>query len=188
MFRRGAPQRRQSEGNNVANRLSARCCAKPTKEIPWPATLAWAARLRSRLLLKTTLPPPGRHRGSNQTSPDQYNEVLHVTQRGYRAGINGSSALLACDLCRSASPPARIWGDRNAGSIGRSAPASAIRKEVSAFRRKCDAANEILRRWHSGDSEIHSRSGPSFHGWKLSAQQNLTCSARDRRCTRHSLF
>src|ERR1700730_16151960 len=58
MVSRGVPQMRQSEGNNTAKRLSA---ARPPqrKTIERPATaLAWVARVRSPLLLKTASPVP----------------------------------------------------------------------------------------------------------------------------------
>jgi hypothetical protein len=50
---RGAPHRRQSEGNRVAKRLSA---AALTQETKTGSTLALVARVRSSLLLKTNLP------------------------------------------------------------------------------------------------------------------------------------
>src|SRR5579864_1448473 len=61
IFRRGSPQMRQSEGKKTEKRLSAirRGQAPPdeapceTMECPATATLAWLARIRSSLLLKT---------------------------------------------------------------------------------------------------------------------------------------
>jgi len=57
----GSPQMRQSEGNRTAKRLSAAWLAQVrewdgTSEASTSLTLAWLARIRSSLLLKTASP------------------------------------------------------------------------------------------------------------------------------------
>jgi len=65
---RGAPQRRQSEGKSVANKLSATPLTEETNEDTRErlraTTLVPAARIGSPLLLKTNLPRPARARGA----------------------------------------------------------------------------------------------------------------------------
>ena len=53
---RGVPQRRQSPGNNVANKPSAAAVTQETSAVSAATTLALTARVKSSLLLKTTLP------------------------------------------------------------------------------------------------------------------------------------
>lgn len=72
MLVRGAPHKRQSEGNSVANRLSAIAveerARREAKELRCSADLALEARIGSPLLLKTVLPArPVPHR----SQPDE---------------------------------------------------------------------------------------------------------------------
>lgn len=91
MFDKGALQRRQSEGKNVANKLSAArfiwaakdetkagidACSLATVLVP-------VVRVRSRLLLKTNLPRPAGAMGPSWKYQAQYNgaECLLATRR-----------------------------------------------------------------------------------------------------------
>src|SRR5579863_9725670 len=58
MFIRGALQRRQSEGNNVAKRAAAMPLAQETDGLSCATTLVPVARIGVPLLLKTILPRP----------------------------------------------------------------------------------------------------------------------------------
>jgi len=58
MFIRGAPQRRQSEGNSVAKRPAATTLAQETHGLSCATTLVPVARIGVPLLLKTFLPRP----------------------------------------------------------------------------------------------------------------------------------
>jgi len=58
MFVKGALQRRQSEGNNVANRAAAMPLAQETDGLSCATTLVPVARIGVPLLLKTILPRP----------------------------------------------------------------------------------------------------------------------------------
>lgn len=62
MFRSGLEQRRQSDGNSVAKRLSAIPLAQNAREPGGPTTAAPEARIGSALLLKTILPARTKHR------------------------------------------------------------------------------------------------------------------------------
>src|SRR5207248_9562869 len=68
---RGAPQRRQSEGNRVAKTQSATPLAEETNEDAshcHATSLVPEARIWSPLLLKTTLPRPAAAWGSRRTN------------------------------------------------------------------------------------------------------------------------
>src|SRR5207249_8785576 len=71
---RGAPRRRQSEGNNVAKTHSAMPLTEETNEdaICRATTLVPEARNWSPLLLKTNLPRPAAAWGSRRTNLLQY--------------------------------------------------------------------------------------------------------------------
>src|SRR5271167_1540777 len=58
MLIRGVPHRRQSEGNNVANRPAAMPLAQETHGLSCATTLVPVARIGVPLLLKTILPRP----------------------------------------------------------------------------------------------------------------------------------
>jgi hypothetical protein len=58
MLIRGVPQRRQSEGNSVANRPAAMPLAQETNGLSCATTLVSVARIGVPLLLKTILPRP----------------------------------------------------------------------------------------------------------------------------------
>jgi len=58
MFIRGAPQRRQSEGNSVANKAAAMPLAQETNGLSCSTTLVPVARIGVPLLLKTILLHP----------------------------------------------------------------------------------------------------------------------------------
>src|SRR5271154_5044594 len=53
---RGVPQRRQSEGKNVANKPAATSPAQQASRLCCPTTLVAVVRIGSSLLLKTLLP------------------------------------------------------------------------------------------------------------------------------------
>ncbi len=64
MLIRGAPQRRQSEGNSVANRPAAMPLAQETNGLSCGTTLVPVARIGVPLLLKTILPRPAAATGA----------------------------------------------------------------------------------------------------------------------------
>src|SRR5207302_11236373 len=70
----GAPQRRQSEGNNVAKTHSAMPLTEETNEDATfrATTLLPEARNSSPLLLNTNLPRPAAARGPRRRNPLQY--------------------------------------------------------------------------------------------------------------------
>lgn len=77
MLTRGAPQMRQSEGNKVANRLSAMLPAEETNDatnaLCFVTALDPLARVGYSLLLKTSLPRPAGATGApTRTNPSQY--------------------------------------------------------------------------------------------------------------------
>jgi hypothetical protein len=64
MFVRGVPQRRQSEGNSVANKPAATPLAQETNGLSCTTILVPVARIGVPLLLKTILPRPGAATGA----------------------------------------------------------------------------------------------------------------------------
>jgi hypothetical protein len=64
MFIKGAPQRRQSEGNSVAKRPAAMPLAQETHGLSCATTLVPVARIGVPLLLKTILPRPAAATGA----------------------------------------------------------------------------------------------------------------------------
>jgi hypothetical protein len=64
MLIRGAPQRRQSEGNNVANRPAAMPLAQETNGLSCVTSLVPVARIGVPLLLKTILLHPAAATGA----------------------------------------------------------------------------------------------------------------------------
>ena len=81
MLIRGAPQIRQSEGNKVANRLSAMPVTEETSDATNTFCFVTAfdpvARVGYSLLLKTSLPRPAGATGApTQTNPFQYSGAM----------------------------------------------------------------------------------------------------------------
>jgi hypothetical protein len=72
MFRRAWPQMRQSAGNSVAKRLSARWLAREAIEERLATEAARVARVRSPVLLKTSSSRPESTLGS---SPNESSSV-----------------------------------------------------------------------------------------------------------------
>ena len=98
MFTRGLPQRRQSAGNNVANKLSAMPFTDETKdattEFSRSKPLVAVARVGCPVLLKTILPRPSDSGPSRQTNPFQYTgpatcESMRITLRRSAMGNSG---------------------------------------------------------------------------------------------------
>jgi hypothetical protein len=92
MLRRGLLQRRQSDGNSVAKRLSAIPLAQNAREPGGSTTAAPEARIGSALLLKTILLGPDE--ASTGRSRTQYNGLDCRTQRApkhHSLGVRTSS-------------------------------------------------------------------------------------------------
>ena len=94
MFIRGLPQRRQSEGNNVANKAAATPFMPETKEekseLSRLTSLASAARVGFVLLLKTTLPRPAATVGA-PAGRISFSIAVGVSARNAPAGSKVSS-------------------------------------------------------------------------------------------------
>ena len=164
---RGSPQMRQSAGNSVAKRLSARTAARAT--IAVPRVPVGVARVRSQLLLKTS----SRH-SEVQTSP----ELILLS-------IAVCAMLTQCADARPPAPafafwlpyarlPARnlaipqhqtawkpgatsnlLWsGATSAGSSLHTAPGATKADPKYRFPRNSAAAMHILRNFRSGGNEI----------------------------------
>lgn len=120
MLTRGTPQRRQSEGNRVANRLSAITLTRETNELGLATSLVPVARVGYLLLLKTSLPRSGRcYGGSNPTNSPQYSGQSSRSAIGriFRQRHGGVVQALAPE-------PPRIWFGNTCGSSRHSVPAS----------------------------------------------------------------
>ena len=138
IFTRGAPQRRQSEGNRVANKLSARPPAQETNEECFAKSLVSlvtmpvpVARIGDILLLKTSLPRPGRANGGPTGRICFSITARHAARNAgevSRQRRDGSHAP------RRVPAPAQTRDDSSDGNNRRSAPAAATATAGSIFR------------------------------------------------------
>ena len=154
---------RQSDGNKTAKRLSAIWPVQLRSTQPWstltplvwtallpeaiegPATpaLAWLARILSSLLLKTaSVLPAGLLLGRatlRLPAGIEYKAARSARQRYGR--VAGPKLPPSSPLRESALSPARTASGNPAGSIRRSAPASAAKSAEDTVQRTCGAAN-----------------------------------------------
>jgi hypothetical protein len=143
MLTKGVPQRRQSEGKRVANRLSTRPLTEEatmdTSEPSRGSTLLPVARIGSPLLLKTNLPrPPGATRSAS-------GRIL-FSIAGRIVPSNETTSRLLRDVpiwIRAVLAPGRKSSAPIAGSNCRSVPGGEAVRATGTFQQESSGANGI---------------------------------------------